>query len=99
MSTVWCKKWWTVLGHLVSGARFDCFDTVNTGNKKKITPFQELELCGFEFSLGQQNVWNKLNNVLFAEHAEHEEPQFGTEPCRVQEDKPDKPESASDRAC
>jgi hypothetical protein len=35
MSTVWCKKWLTVLGHLVSGARFDCFDPVNTVNKKK----------------------------------------------------------------
>jgi hypothetical protein len=52
MSTVWCKKWLIVLGHLVSGARFVCFDPVNTENKIKINLFQELELCGFGFSLG-----------------------------------------------
>jgi hypothetical protein len=36
-----------------------------------------------------QNMQNMKNHMT----------QFGTEPCRVQEDKPDKPESASGRAC
>ncbi len=73
-----------MFSHMVYVVRFNCFDLAHMLNKiydYLFSTFKFMLLIGtfyfwkkdleFEFSLGQQNMQKKLNNVLFIKHIQH----------------------------
>ncbi len=74
-----------MVNHLVITTRFDCFDLAHTLNYYFLNSFSKFKsmllvgsfllqkkIVGFEFSLGQHNMENKLNKIFFPKHAKHE---------------------------